>query len=265
MRRWTTGQISRQRNISVRTLRYYDQIGLLCPSEKDEHGRRYYSEEDLFTLEKISLLKSLALPLEEIAQMLNKVSYREVLIAHHNYLQEQLISLQTSIANTASLINMIDLEGSLSWERVSSLVKQAQSVPKRWKDYFHEDELAFLQKSLPALESSDRMTQQYVSLLRRIEWCLDNSIAPQSSQGLEIANQLIQLSNETFGGNQDLADKFWEVRKLPAEESGLYPITEEVLSFVEQSIAYAEQRNRNLPNIHARTNNKKKNPSIENF
>ena len=59
------GQVSKQFNISVRTLRYYDQIELLAPSFKDENGRRYYSEADLFTLEKITLLKSLMLPLED--------------------------------------------------------------------------------------------------------------------------------------------------------------------------------------------------------
>lgn len=242
MNKWTTGQVAKQRNISIRTLRYYDQIGLLCPSSKDEHGKRYYSEEDLFRLEKIMLLRSLALPLDEISRLLNTMSYREVLVAHHNYLQDQLVTIQKQIAHTVSLINMVDLEDSLSWERVSELVRQADTTPKRWVDYFTEDEQAFLHKSLPRLESGDRMTQQYVSLLRRIEWCLTHGIGPQTEEGLAIAAELIALSHKTFGGDQALADKFWEVRKLPAKESGLYPLTEEVLQFVEQSIAYAEQQ-----------------------
>ena len=49
MKRWTTGEVSKQRNISIRTLRYYDQIDLLTPSFKDDNGKRYYSEDDLFT------------------------------------------------------------------------------------------------------------------------------------------------------------------------------------------------------------------------
>ncbi|MBZ9537062.1 MerR family DNA-binding transcriptional regulator, partial [Cytobacillus oceanisediminis] len=47
MKRWSIGEVSRQRNLSKRTLRYYDQIKLLTPSFKDEYGRRFYSEEDL--------------------------------------------------------------------------------------------------------------------------------------------------------------------------------------------------------------------------
>ncbi|WP_106767214.1 MerR family transcriptional regulator [Paenibacillus faecalis] len=244
MNRWTTGQVSKQNNISVRTLRYYDQIGLLTPSFKDNNGRRYYSEEDLFTLEKITLLKSLSLSLEDIRNVLEKLSLRDILIAHHNHLHEQLSALQTSISNTTTLINMIDLEGTLSWEKVSHLVQIARTSSKKWIDYFEEDEQQFLKQALPNLSQNDRTTQQYVSLLRRIEWCIDQSIAPESEEGYHIATGLIEISNETFKGDEELMNKFWEVRKQPAEQSGLYPVSEEVLDFVERCITYAMEQDK---------------------
>jgi len=71
MKHWTTGEVSKQRNISIRTLRYSDQINLLTPSFKEDNGRRYYSEKDLFKLEKIIVLKSLSLPLENIRDLLD--------------------------------------------------------------------------------------------------------------------------------------------------------------------------------------------------
>ncbi|MCR8643628.1 MerR family transcriptional regulator [Paenibacillus sp. N1-5-1-14] len=242
MNRWTTGQVSKQRNISVRTIRYYDQIGLLTPSYKEDNGRRYYSEEDLFTLEKITLLKSLSLPLEDIQNVMDKLSFRHILIAHHNHLQEQLTTLQGSIGNTTSLINMIDLEGTLSWDRVSHLVQNVQPSSKQWIDYFKDDESAFLQKALPNINSNDQATQQYASLLRRVEWCLQHSVPPESDEGYNIACELNKLSHDTFNGDEKLMEKFWEVRKLPSEETGLYPISEEALNFVEVSIAHASKR-----------------------
>lgn len=238
MKQWTTGQVSKEFNITVRTLRYYDQIGLLVPSFRDDTGRRYYSEDDLFTLEKITLLKSLMLPLEEIQNLLSKLSYRDVLKAHYNHLQEQLSQLQTSIFNTTSLINMIDLEGSLSWERVSHLVKMSEQSSKKWIEYFHEEEQQFLQQSLPHLESSDRTTQLYMSLIKRIEWCIQHGTPPESEEGYKIALELIEISKDTFKGDEELMNKFWEVRKKPAEMTGLYPVSEEVLEFAERCMAY---------------------------
>lgn len=242
MHRWTTGQVSKLRNISVRTLRYYDQIGLLTPSYREDNGRRHYSEEDLFTLEKITLLKSLSLPLEDIQKVINKLSFRHILVAHHNYLQEQLTSFQSSISNTTSIINMIDLEGTLSWEQVSHLVHNVQPISKQWVDYFNDDEIEFLQSALPNLSSNNETTQQYISLLRRIERCIQQSIPPESDEGYHIACELINLSHETFNGDEKLMEKFWEVRKLPALESGLYPVSAEVLNFVENCIACALEK-----------------------
>ncbi|MGD6875064.1 MerR family transcriptional regulator [Bacillus infantis] len=242
MKLWTTGEAAKQRNISVRTLRYYDQIGLLVPGFKDENGKRYYSEEDLFTLEKILILKSLSLPLEEIREVLKQLSYKQILVSHYNHLQEQLSELQTSISNTASLINMTDLENSLSWDRVAELVRNSQKRSKKWTDYFQEEEIAFLEKTIPNLGSNDEITQQYVSLLRRIEWCIKHQIKAESEEGFEIASELVHLSNKSFQGDTELMDQFWEVRKMPAEETGLYPVSEEVLEFVERCLAHADSK-----------------------
>lgn len=234
MTQWTTGQAAKKLSISIRTLRYYDQIGLLCPSNKDEYGKRFYSEADLVELEKIMLLRSLGLSLDEISHLLRTISYRGVLSAHHNALQEQLTTIQQQIAQTVSFINMVDLEGTLPWGKVSELVRQAKKTPKKWIDYFDEEEQKFLNETLPRLESGDRLTQQYVSLLRRIEWCLAHGLTPQSKEGQAIAKELSVLVEQTFGGDKELEDKFWEIRKLPSEQSGLYPLSDEVLTFVEE-------------------------------
>lgn len=239
MKRWTTGEVAKQRNISIRTLRYYDQIHLLTPSFREDNGKRYYSEEDLFKLEKILILKSLSLPLEDIRSLLDKLSYKQILISHYNYLQEQLSKWQTSLSHTASLINMIDLEEALSWERVSELVRHSQNRSKKWTDYFQEEEKALLEKTIPNLSSNDETTRQYILLLRRMEWCLKHNIQPESDEGSQIGSQLIELSNDHFQGETQLMETFWEVRKLPAEETGLYPISEDILDFAERCMAYA--------------------------
>lgn len=238
MKQWTSGEVAKQRNISIRTLRYYDQIHLLTPSFKADNGRRYYSEQDLFKLEKIIILKSLSLPLDNIRELLDKLSYKQILISHHNYLQEQLSKLQINIANTTSLINMIDLDDSLSWEHVTELVQHSQQSSKKWIDYFQDDELTILQETIPSLSNNDKTTQQYITLLRRIEWCIQHNIHAESDEGVQIASKIIELSNDTFQGDTTLMDKFWEVRKLPTEETGLYPISEEVLEYVERCLAY---------------------------
>src|SRR5699024_4460303 len=123
MRYWTTGEIAKQRDISVRTLRYYDQIQLLTPSVKEADGTRLYTEDDLFRLEKIMILKSISLPLKDIRNILDQLSYKQVLTSHYNYLQDQAKALEIRISKTTSLMNMMEFEESLSWERVTEVVR----------------------------------------------------------------------------------------------------------------------------------------------
>lgn len=47
MSKYTTGEIARLCGVSVRTVQYYDDRGILVPSQLSEGGRRLYSDDDL--------------------------------------------------------------------------------------------------------------------------------------------------------------------------------------------------------------------------
>ena len=66
----TVKEVSRLAGISIRTLRYYDEIGLLKPTAVTEAGYRLYSDKDLKRLQEIMFFKELELPLEKIKQLM---------------------------------------------------------------------------------------------------------------------------------------------------------------------------------------------------
>lgn len=69
--KFTIGQIAKLHNIPVKTLRYYNEIGLFNPIEVDENnGYRYYSTEQFERLNTINYLKVLGIPLKEIKSLL---------------------------------------------------------------------------------------------------------------------------------------------------------------------------------------------------
>lgn len=70
--RMSIGVFSKLSGVSPRTLRFYEQKGLLQPSYVSESGRRYYRESDLVTVQRIIALKYLGYSLEEIHSLSNK-------------------------------------------------------------------------------------------------------------------------------------------------------------------------------------------------
>ena len=70
MSRYTTGELARLGNVTVRTVQYYDTRGLLTPSELTEGGRRVYTDDDLKKLKTICFLRALGLSIDSIANLL---------------------------------------------------------------------------------------------------------------------------------------------------------------------------------------------------
>jgi len=63
---WKVGELAKLAGLTIRTLRFYDQIGLFSPSAYSDSGHRLYDEADLSKLQQILSLKELGLSLEEI-------------------------------------------------------------------------------------------------------------------------------------------------------------------------------------------------------
>jgi len=64
-------QLAKIAGISVRTLHYYDQIGLLKPARSPKNRYRFYEEDDLLKLQQIMFFRELDMPLEEIRRIIS--------------------------------------------------------------------------------------------------------------------------------------------------------------------------------------------------
>lgn len=74
--KFTIGEMSKLHNTPVKTLRYYDELGLFKPIEIDRNnGYRYYSTEQFEQLNIINYLKALGLPLKNIKMQLEERNF----------------------------------------------------------------------------------------------------------------------------------------------------------------------------------------------
>ena len=69
--RMRIGDLTERAEVTPRTVRYYESIGLIPPGEREGHGQHYYTEETLARLRKIDQLKKLGLSLDEIRDVID--------------------------------------------------------------------------------------------------------------------------------------------------------------------------------------------------
>ncbi|WP_171169485.1 MerR family transcriptional regulator [Streptomyces sp. I05A-00742] len=80
---WTIQQVARKAGVTTRTLRHYDDIGLLPPSRTGHNGYRYYDADAVARLQRILLLRDLGLALPVIVDVLDRERDEEGALGEH--------------------------------------------------------------------------------------------------------------------------------------------------------------------------------------
>jgi MerR family transcriptional regulator, thiopeptide resistance regulator len=153
---YTVKQLSRLAGVTPRTLRYYDQIGLLRPTRVAENGYRYYGQEAVLRLQQIMFYRELDLPLEEIGRILASPDFdvQAALEQHRLDLRARIIKMErliTTVENTLAYMKgentMDDKKGlfaGFSEEEQEEMAKEAaelydpavvQASMQKWKAY----------------------------------------------------------------------------------------------------------------------------------
>ncbi|WP_223264178.1 MerR family transcriptional regulator [Paenibacillus sp. IHB B 3084] len=101
----STGQLAKSTGMTLRTLRYYDQIGLLTPEDHHSGSARKYTVKEVKRLQRIQTLKYVGLSLQEIKDILNAELISDGDIRHS--LEAQLDILQKKIAHTEHIVHAI--------------------------------------------------------------------------------------------------------------------------------------------------------------
>lgn len=131
---YKTGEFAKMANLSIRTIRYYDNIGLLKPSLVQNNGYRLYTDHDFVKLQKIISLKNLGFSLDDIFSMTINDSH---------------LSLQTSLELQKRMID----------QRIESLKEMKEAIEKTeeylqnnqevdWQQLLNQINVATMEKRL---------------------------------------------------------------------------------------------------------------------
>ncbi|MBY0756901.1 MerR family transcriptional regulator [Clostridium sardiniense] len=103
---YTVQNLSKLAGVSTRTLRYYDEIGILKPARINSSGYRIYGEEEIDILQQILFYKELGINLDAIKSILENPSFNKLnsLKDHHEKLLEKRKQLDLLIKNVEQTI-----------------------------------------------------------------------------------------------------------------------------------------------------------------
>jgi len=126
------GQVAERTELSIKTIRHYDDVGLVTPSERSAGGFRLYTEADVQRLLVIRRMKPLGFSLEEMRQLLDSLAVlgsaasdaptrtaaTEFVTACHSRAEESCLHLRKQLAYAEELTGLL-ADHSLNGERRS--------------------------------------------------------------------------------------------------------------------------------------------------
>ncbi|MBR8662868.1 MerR family transcriptional regulator [Bacillus paralicheniformis] len=232
----TIGQLAKRTGVSIRTLRYYDKIGLLIPTDYKEGGHRLYSLDELSRLQQIQSLKFIGFSLKDIADLLKSQFIEEQQLSYSiSFKKRELIAEQERIHQTIDQLDHMKTIIS-GYEKVdiklfSFIIHSILFEEENFNEYSQA------KGSIHNFRSSERanLDKEYFSLFMDLKELIANETNPESDEALKFIKQLVDISNRTLL-KIDTAEIESTVQYN--EPNILNPFTEEERAFLKNAFAY---------------------------
>jgi DNA-binding transcriptional MerR regulator len=207
---YTVKQLAELACVSRRTLRYYDQIGLLSPEQVGANGYRYYGERSLYRLQQILFFRELGISLEEIGVILDRSEFHllQALEAHRAGLLEKrkrmdtlIGTLERTIAGLKGEITMDDRElfegfddaqeKAWSQEAVDRWGDEARTSVRKWNTYSIRAENTAIYQDLAAHIGEDPSSPAVQQIIARWYHHLRYFYEPSKERMLGLADMYV--------------------------------------------------------------------------
>lgn len=215
----SVGEVAKKIGVTVRTLQYYDKIGLLSPSAESEGGRRLYTDKDLVMLHQIISLKSLGFSLDDIKHCLISL---ETPTDVANALTKQADSIKTKIEQlTASLTAIEQLKEEVLQMQTVNFKKYADIIVnlqmKNDSYYlikrFDDDTLDYIrhhfdkESGLNFMDRFNRLSDEIIELQKA-------NVSPESEQCQRVVKAYWGLITEFTNGDMSMLPKLMEIGNI---------------------------------------------------
>nr|MDJ0590242.1 MerR family transcriptional regulator [Pleurocapsa sp. MO_226.B13] len=139
------GELAKQTGLSIRTLHYYDEIGLLSPSCRTDVGYRLYSNQDIIRLQQIVSLRQLGFSLKEIGECLKNpdFSLQQTIDLHRARVREQMALSRNLLKRLDAISTELETKRSVA---VENLIQVMETISMSKQQYFTPEQQAILEE-----------------------------------------------------------------------------------------------------------------------
>ena len=247
---YTVKKLSELSGVTIRTLHFYEEIGLLKPAYHGSNGYRYYEEKELLQLQQILFFKELGFSLKQIQQVLGRDDFDQLsaLYTHRKSLNREwekigllLKTIDKTIKHMKGKKKMKDKEifdgfnitlvkkakGSESYFAAEEIVgksvknptKNVQDVEKRGKEFY------------------ENLTKMAHAIFKDLVHCIEKGLDPASDEVQRIIKKHHTLTEQTHAATQEVYTALAQMyQEHPEFRKQLDPFHPELATFMTEAM-----------------------------
>jgi DNA-binding transcriptional MerR regulator len=243
---WKVGELAGRTGVSVRTLRYYDEIGLLSPSQRSEGGHRLYTSEDVVRLQQVRSLTRLGFSLREVRGFLDRPDFplERVVRLHLARLRER-IELQKRLCDRLERVS----DRLRSGEEVSSgefieTVMEVIEMSEKIEKYYTPEQLEYLaqRRARVGEERIREVEAEWPELMEQVRAEMEAGTDPSDERVQALARRWMGLVQEFTGGDPGIERS---LNNMWSQEENIHGIdtaeTRALGEYVSQALAASDE------------------------
>jgi DNA-binding transcriptional MerR regulator len=245
---YKTAEFAKLAGVTVRTLHYYDRLGLLKPSGRTAKGYRLYSERDFARLQQIVTLKFIGFPLKQIKDILNRGSLdlAKELRSQREIIGEQRLRLELTIKAIEKVEGVLASTDEPDWEVFAEIIEVINMQnDMTWTDKYYSEEakqkIAERAATVPR-DVIEQAQRDWPALIKEVEASLGDD--PGSEKVQALAERWARLVKGFTGGDAEiqkgLNKMYSDKQNWPATFPK--PYSDEVQSFMQKALAIRKGR-----------------------
>jgi DNA-binding transcriptional MerR regulator len=201
------GELAKQTGLSVRSLHYYDEIGLLSPSRRTESGHRLYTAGDVVRLQQIKSLRYLEASLEEIQETLDRPGFspRRLIELHLSRLRDQIELQQKLCDRLEEIAARLSSKEEVSAEEFVRTMEVIRMSERLWEYYTPEQREEIEERGRALGEERIRQAEaEWPELMEQVRAEMEAGIEPSDERVQLLAKRWMELVREFTGGNPEI-------------------------------------------------------------
>jgi DNA-binding transcriptional MerR regulator len=222
----TIGQLAKQIGTTIRTLRYYDHIDLLKPSEYKDGGHRLYNVEDVRRLQQIHSLKFIGFSLKDISTLLEQGDVKRTdILTSIDFKRKELLAQKEEIQ---AMIKQLD--------RMDAVIADQKKIDIRVFCFiihaiiFEEKHLTPHNKESFLNEERLKLDKKYFQLFTEMKSLVTDKTSPSSPKAQNLIKKILE---ETKDVHQTIKRKDINIDSIP--EDLLDPFTSQDHQFLDEA------------------------------